>query len=221
MPGRNNKLVWDLPVRIFHWLLVILIPWSWFSVEINDDLDTHMLLGYCILSLVIFRIVWGIIGTRYARFGSLIFPVREYLSGARSFFSRHYGNYTGHNPLGALSVAVLLLLLSMQTVTGLFANDEDYYFGPLSDNVSTKAASLLTTIHHINFNILLGFIVLHILSVLFYLVYKKLNLLIPMITGTKPDHGNTIEPIAGSRLVPATILMLCCCALVYCLVRFA
>ena len=93
----DKKLIWDLPVRLIHWLLVILIAWSWYAVEINDDLETHMLLGYCILTLIIFRIAWGVVGTRYARFGSFIFSLREILNSGRKFFSRQYGDYAGHN----------------------------------------------------------------------------------------------------------------------------
>ena len=87
----NKKLIWDLPVRVCHWLLVILIAWSWYAVEINNDLETHMFLGYCILTLMLFRIVWGIVGTRYARFGSFIYPLSEILASVRKFFSREYG----------------------------------------------------------------------------------------------------------------------------------
>ena len=217
----NKQLIWDLPVRIFHWLLVILIAWSWYAIEINDDLETHMLLGYCILTLIIFRIAWGVIGTRYARFGSFIFPLSEILASIRKFFSRQYGNYPGHNPLGGLSVIILLFLLALQATTGLFSNDEEYYFGPLSDNVSPHTASIMTEIHHVNFNVLLGFIILHVASVLFYLVYKRENLVRPMITGRKPDPLNSFEPISGSRLIVAIILALICSSLVYCLVKFA
>ena len=217
----NKQLIWDLPVRLIHWLLVILIAWSWYAVEINDDLETHMLLGYCILTLLVFRIVWGFIGTRYARFGSFIFPPGEILASLKKLFKRQYGNYPGHNPLGGLSVIILLFLLALQATTGLFSNDEEYYFGPLSDNVSPHTASILTGIHHVNFNILLGFIILHIVSVLFYLVYKRENLVRPMITGRKPDPLNSFEPISGSRLTVAVILALICSSLVYCLVKFA
>ena len=221
MPAHNKKLIWDVPVRISHWLLVILIPWSWYAVEVNDDLDTHMLLGYCIVTLLLFRIAWGFIGTRYARFSSLWFRLRDYLSAARSLFSRQTGNDAGHNPLGSLSVVVMLLLLTLQAVTGLFSNDEEYYFGPLSDNVSSHTASVLTRIHHVNFNILFGFILLHILAVVFYLIYKRQNLILPMITGRKTDVEGRLEAISGSRLSLASVLILVSAALVYCLVRFA
>lgn len=217
----HKKLIWDLPVRLFHWLLVILIAWSWYAVEVNDDLETHMRLGYCILTLVIFRVIWGFIGTRYARFSSFIFPLREILASGRKFFSREYGSYPGHNPLGGLSVIVLLFLLSLQATTGLFSNDEEYYFGPLSDNVSPHTADIMTEIHHVNFNILLGFIILHVVSVVFYLVYKKENLVHPMVTGKKRDPLNEFEPISGSRLAVAVILLLVCSSLIYCLVNFA
>jgi len=217
----DKKLIWDIPVRIFHWLLVILVGWSWYAVEINDDLETHMLLGYCILTLLIFRISWGFIGTRYARFGSFIYSAGEILTCIRKLFSRQYGNYPGHNPLGGLSVTALLLLLVLQAGTGLFANDEEYYFGPLSDNVSSHTATVLTEIHHLNFNILFGLIILHVVSVLFYLFYKKENLLLPMFTGKKTDPLNKFESISGSRLLIAVILLLICSSLIYCLVTFA
>ena len=221
MTAHDKKLIWDVPVRICHWLLVILIPWSWYAVEVNDDLDTHMLLGYCIITLLMFRIAWGFIGTRYARFSSLMFRARDYISSARTLFSRQHGNDAGHNPLGALSVMVMLLLLTLQAVTGLFSNDEEYYFGPLSDNISSHAASIVTRIHHVNFNILLGFILLHILAVLFYFFYKRQNLITAMVTGRKSDVDGALEAITGSRLPAAAVLLLISSALVYCLVRFA
>lgn len=216
----KKTLVWDLPVRLFHWLLVILIGFSWYSVEITGDLDNHMLSGYAILTLILFRLAWGFFGTRHARFRDFIYPLRVIADYSKTVFRRQPGSYAGHNPLGGLSVLALIAALAIQTGTGLFANDEYSYFGPLSDYVSADTAYTLTTIHHFNFNILMGLIVLHIAAVLFYQFYKRDHLTSAMFTGRKPDPDGVFTPVENPALIRAGILFLLSAAAVYCLVEF-
>lgn len=221
MSKSNKTFIWDLPIRLFHWLLVILIAYSWYTMEIEEDLDKHFISGYCVLALILFRLVWGFVGTRHARFRTLFFSPGEIISYTKSLFSVPTKEYAGHNPLGSLSVMALLFFLAVQAGTGLFSNDEDYYFGPLSDYVSTKTSDLLTEIHHLNFNILLGFIVLHILAILYYQLIKKEKLLAAMFHGKKALQSENENSISHSKLWTALIVILLSAGAVYALVSFA
>ena len=221
MSDNNKKLIWDLPVRIFHWLLVINIGYSWYAVEIEADMDHHFLSGYCALTLILFRILWGIFGTTYTRFSGFLYSPKMVLAYAKTFFTRAHGKSAGHNPLGALSVYAMLFLMALQATTGLFSNDGDYYFGPLSNYVSWGISSTITEIHHANFKIITGFIVLHIVAILYYRLYKGEKLLLAMFTGKKVDDKNQYEAIADSRLIVAAVLIMLCAGLVYALVNYA
>ena len=221
MADEKKSLVWDLPVRLFHWSIVILVVFSWYSIEIEENLDWHFISGYCVLALLLFRVTWGFIGTRYARFRSMLFKPATTLQYFRSLFSGQNQRYSGHNPAGSLSVFALLGLMLVQATTGLFANDEDYYFGPLSDYVSIQTADRLTELHHLNFNILTGFIVLHILAIIFYRLVKKEKLLLAMITGNKSTPESSGEGIAHSKLVAALLTLIVSASAVYLLVNFA
>jgi cytochrome b len=220
MTDKQSYLIWDLPVRVFHWLIVMLIGYSWYCVEIAEDMDQHFYSGYCVLTLLIFRILWGFLGTHHAKFRNMFYKPAEIMAYLKSFFSRKTSNYAGHNPLGSLSVVALLTLLCVQAVTGLFSNDEDYYFGPLSDYVSTKVSDRLTEIHHLNFDILTIFVVMHIFAVLFYLLFKRENLVTAMITGRKILSEGS-EVIANSKLLLALLTLIGSASAVFLLVYFA
>lgn len=174
--------VWDLPLRIFHWALVVAIVAAYVTAEFGGSewAQWHGRIGSFVLALLVFRVVWGFIGTRHARFRSFVpTPARvaTYLSG------RWQG--AGHNPLGALSVIALLLLVAAQVVTGLFANDDIAFAGPLSDWLGKSASDRLTGWHQQLFYVLAALIGLHLVAILFYLLVRKSNLIAPMITGKK------------------------------------
>ena len=173
--------MWDLPVRLFHWLLVPLIAFSWWSAE-EARLDWHRLSGYAILTLVLFRVLWGLFGSETARFGF-------FLRGPGSIGSYLKGTYTafvGHNPMGGWSVLAMIALLVAQTALGLFSVDVDgIESGPLAVFVSFDQGRVAAEAHHLVFNGLLVLIALHVLTVLFYLVFKRDNLVGPMVTGRK------------------------------------
>ncbi|MFT4026317.1 MAG: cytochrome b/b6 domain-containing protein [Novosphingobium sp.] len=174
--------LWDLPVRLVHWSFVALLPALWWTAE-NGKIDLHLKLGMVMLILVLFRILWGLFGSSTARFASF---VRGPVSIARYMSGRLGKPVVGHNPLGALSVVALLLLLLAQTVLGLFASDTDgLAFGPLNFLVGSEVAEKLTGLHHLGFNVILAVVVLHVAAVLFYLTVKRDNLIGPMITGRK------------------------------------
>jgi cytochrome b len=186
--------IWDLPHRLFHWLLAVSVEASYITAKIGGSLiDWHGRLGIFILGLLIFRIIWGFIGSTHSRF-STFFPtfsrLADYLKG------RWQG--IGHNPLGALSVIALLATVAIQVGTGLFANDDIAFEGPLFDVVDKSFSNKLTGLHSTTFYVLLGFVVLHIVAIIFYRWVKKTNLVTPMLTGKKEI------PVALAEAMPIT-----------------
>ncbi len=176
--------VWDLPVRLVHWTLAALIAFSWWSVH-NHHIAWHIWSGCAILTLLIFRLLWGIVGSSTARFTSFIRgpkAVMGYLKGRWSGI--------GHTPLGALSVLVLFGAVAIQAGLGLFAEDEDGIFtGPLSGLVSIETSDKVRDLHELWFNVVLAVILLHIGAIIFY-QFRGRHLTKPMITGrAKLDPG--------------------------------
>jgi|SaaInlV_100m_DNA_5_1039725.scaffolds.fasta_scaffold01695_6 cytochrome b len=218
--SKNKKLIWDIPTRLFHWAIVITLCYSWYSIEVEGDLDHHFLSGFIALGLILFRIIWGLVGSRYAKFSSFIYKPSEIIAYAKTFFRREGGKYAGHNPLGGLSVLALLLVIFIQAGTGLFADDEYYYFAPLNDYVSSSMAGKITEFHGTNAKVILGLAIFHIVVILFYRLYKREKLVLAMITGKKPDDQDRYEPIPGSRWVRAIILALVVFAAVYGVVNY-
>ena len=189
--------VWDLPHRLFHWLLAISVVAAYITAKIGGEfIDWHGRLGVFILGLLVFRVIWGFIGSTYSRF-STFFPtfsrVKTYLKGQWQGI--------GHNPLGALSVLALLLAVAVQVGTGLFANDDIAFEGPFFDLIDKDLSDRLTGLHSTTFYILLGFVVLHILAIVFYSLIKKNNLVKPMLTGKK----EVPRALAESLTVPSTL----------------
>jgi cytochrome b len=184
--------VWDLPTRLFHWLLVGLIAFSWWSAE-NDELDLHIWAGMAVLSLLIFRLLWGLFGSSTARFTNFVRGPRAvlgYLKDASSWRS------AGHTPLGALSVLALLGLIAAEVALGLVAADEDGFFaGPLAHLVSISASEAATDLHEDLFNVLLALIGLHLAAILYYRLRGK-RLVGAMVTGkgALPPGATAMRP---------------------------
>ena len=212
----SKKLIWDLPIRIVHWLLTVLIFGAWYSVTVANNMELHMLIGQTILCLLVFRVVWGFVGTRYAKFSSFVFGPRTIVAYARTLLSRSGAGHAGHNPLGFLAVFAMLLLIGVQVTTGLFATDGDFYEGPLNNLVSGRTGREITDIHYANFDVLAIMIAIHIAAIFFYLLYKRENLISPMFTGKKA--GDALEAIGGSKLGLAVGVLAACAAGVYLLV---
>lgn len=166
--------VWDLPIRLFHWVLTALIAFSWWSVK-NHETELHIWSGIAILTLLIFRLLWGLFGSSTARFASFVrgpAVVRDYLRDNASW------RFAGHTPLGALSVIVLLGAVTVQVGLGLISVDEDgLNEGPLAQLVSLETSEAARDLHESFFNILLALIVVHVAAILFYrlLVGRKLT----------------------------------------------
>jgi len=177
--------VWDLPVRVIHWSLVVLVAVSWLTAEIGQ-LALHHLSGYLIFALVVARVVWGFVGSTTARFTHFVKGPAAVKAYAASLFNRAEVARAGHNPLGALSVLVLLGLLGLQVLLGLFAQDSDGLGpGPLADHLSRQTGRAIAEVHEAVFGVLLIFIALHVAAILFHTCYKRDTLLGPMMTGRK------------------------------------
>jgi cytochrome b len=191
--GQTVKL-WDLPVRLVHWSFVLLLPALWWTGE-EGELELHRTIGYVMLALVLFRLVWGVIGSGTARFANFVRgpgAVLRYLRGERD------GPALGHNPIGALSVLLLLSLLAAQVGAGLFAQDVDgIESGPLAYLVEYETADLAREIHHLLFNVLLAVIAVHVVAVLWYRLVKRDDLITPMVTGQR-TFDPPVEPPAAA-----------------------
>jgi cytochrome b len=175
--------LWDWPTRLVHWALVLLIGFAWWSAE-SDRLMWHRLSGYVVIGLVAFRLIWGFVGSGSARFASFVRGPRATLAYARTLASRAYKASPGHNPLGAWSVLAILACLIAQVVTGLFAVDVDgLESGPLADRVSFDTGRALAEWHEWSFTALQVLVVLHLLAIGFYALYKRVDLVRPMVTG--------------------------------------
>lgn len=208
MPSEARVRTWDVPTRVVHWLMVVLIPASWWTAD-SGNLEWHRYSGYLLVALVLFRLYWGFAGSASARFTQFIKGPREisrYLRG-RAVIS------TGHNPLGALSVVALLLLLLTQITLGLFAVDVDgIESGPLSHFVSFEVGRACAKWHDTVFDVLVWVIALHIAAVLFYVIFKKQNLIGAMLHGYRkyaqqpdshPRFASALRAVVGLVLAVA------------------
>jgi cytochrome b len=182
--GGVRVKLWDAPIRLVHWLLVALIAFSWWSAE--DHLNWHRWSGYAILGLVLFRVWWGFAGGEAARFVSFVKGPGATLAYLKTVGHREPSTTPGHNPLGAISILALLVIVLVQVVTGLFAVDIDAFeAGPLSDRVDFDTGRAIAGIHELCFRILQALVALHVVAVLYYLVWKRTDLISAMITGRR------------------------------------
>ena len=189
--------VWDLPIRVFHWLLVLCIVGSLVSVNLGENaIEWHAYFGYSVLILLIFRILWGFIGSTHARFTSF-FPNRKKIL---NYLQGNAPRMLGHNPLGALSVFALLLVLSVQVLTGLFVDDEIAFQGPLAKYVSNSIVSILSEIHEGNQVVIYTLITIHIAAIIYYKKFKGEDLITPMIRGDKE-----IDPSEEANYLPSDL----------------
>lgn len=182
--------IWDLPTRVFHWALFLTVTSALLTgLQGGNWMVWHERAGLLIVGLLVFRLVWGGVGSTYARFAQF-FPT----PGKLVAYLRGRWHEGGHNPLGALSVFALLLVLLFQAGSGLFSNDDIAFNGPLYDLVSKSTSDTLTGLHRQGLWIIVGLVSLHILAVLFYTVVRRNNLIKPMITGWKPAPADGSGP---------------------------
>lgn len=204
--GGRPVLVWDGPTRAFHWLLVLLILTSWRTGEAGGEwLRYHFWSGYAILTLVLFRIVWGVVGGTHARFANFVRGIPTALHHVRELMRPGPTSDVGHNAIGGWMIVILLAVLLFQTGTGLFADDDIVTTGPLGDLVSSTVRSRLTTLHKYNFELIEVLVGVHIAAVLVYWLFKRQNLIGAMITGRKraPAANRGAGAIAGVIAHPA------------------
>ena len=205
--------VWDLPTRAFHWALAALVLGSFASAWIGGNaMAWHLRSGYAVLTLLMFRLLWGIVGGRWSRFASIFHgpaTTLRYLRGASRADEYHD---VGHNPLGALSVFGLLAILAAQVGTGLFADDEIATTGPLTKFVSDATIGLATRWHkNVGQWLIVALVLLHIAAILYYLRKNQRDLLRPMLTGDKwlPADVPAAIDTARSRMLALALLGLC------------
>ena len=206
--GKSDMRVWDLPTRLFHWLLVVLIALLYATGEFGMlDMRWHFWLGYATLALIVFRVLWGLFGSQTSRFGDFVRGPPAVARYVKAQMSTNSHISIGHNPLGGWSVLALLLSVLLQSVTGLFASDEIDTDGPFTGQVPGYTVKLMTRLHHWNENVLLLLIALHVAAVLFYLLVKRDNLIVPMLTGRKQATPPGMLRFASPWLALALLLL--------------
>lgn len=199
---------WDLPTRLFHWLLVALIASAYLTYKFGDVTMTyHMWNGYAILTLCLYRLLWGLVGSNTARFCQFIKGPKAIFSYLKSAKTDQPQKFLGHNPAGALMVLALLGLLITQGSMGLFTTDDIIVEGPLVFLASGDFVSWAGTIHRIGYWVILGFAGFHVLAALFYVFVKKDNLIRAMIDGKKDKHS---VPEGESLQARSPLLALAC-----------
>jgi cytochrome b len=214
----KKKLVWDIPVRVFHWLLVLCLLGQWLTAEVLEDaMDIHFYIGYFTLGLIIFRLVWGFVGTKYAKFSSFISgpkAMREYFHSIRT---KQHTLSTGHNSVGGLILPAIIIVVGLQAISGLFTTDDIVYSGPYYDSSNTELQECMQWLHHNVFDILVAIIGLHLVAITWYLVFLKHNLIGPMLDGKKAIAQK--DSIEHSQLIKAILIMCLVAIFVYWLVE--
>jgi cytochrome b len=197
--------IWDLPLRLFHWLLVMAVIGSFVSVKLGGNaMIWHGRFGYLILALIVFRLIWGFVGTHHARFVNFIRFPKAILA-----YLKNPTETPGHSPLGAISVMVLLSLFLAQALAGLFASDDIAFDGPLAKFVASTWVELLTSFHRLNEWVLLALVAVHIGAILYYKYAKRINLISAMITGDKDwaDAAPLVQDNSKIRFKAMAILI--------------
>tara|TARA_R110002110_G_scaffold66978_1_gene182949 strand:+ start:36859 stop:37521 length:663 start_codon:yes stop_codon:yes gene_type:complete len=200
----NSKphVLWDLPIRIFHWSIVACVLLAWLSAEF-DYYDVHEWVGYTVIVLVVWRIIWGIVGSRHARFSDFVTGP----AGIIAYLKGKGAASAGHNPLGALSVIALLGLLLLQAVSGLFNSDDVLFSGPLYYAAETEFRDTMGVIHEIAFDLLVVLIVLHVLVIAWHQLRLHEKLLQAMIKGRAAGREGRAAPVPLWRALLILVLV--------------
>ena len=224
---RLRILVWDVPVRLFHWLLVILMLVSYFSGRAGGDwMKFHFWSGYAILTLLLFRICWGFLGSTTARFSDFVKGPAAAFAHLGELLGKGKPREAGHNPAGGAMVIVLILAVLAQVTTGLFSADTDTgtIYGPLTKLASEAVIEKATSFHHFWVLILQILIALHVLAAIVYLVWKRQNLIGAMFTGRKAlddvvEPGKKAPDLVFASVWRALAVLIACAVVVYLIVR--
>lgn len=210
--GSGKVQVWDLPTRLFKWALVALVVSAWVSNEFGGSMPLwHKWNGYAILTLVVFRILWGFAGGASVRFSNFVRAPSIVIGYARDLLGGRPRHFLGHNPLGALMIVAMLAVLALQGVLGLYAADDDRIIieGPLAKTVSDAMVTLASRWHGRIFNLVLVLVAIHVCAVIFYRVRKKDPLIEAMVTGRKPAlaYEDAASARPGSPVVAVACLI--------------
>lgn len=204
--------VWDLPTRLFHWALVLLVTASLVTGEFDSilgatTLEWHKRSGLAILALLAFRLLWGFAGGTHARFASFLRGPRNVIGYAKGLLAgREQAEGAGHNPLGGWSVIAMLSALAVQVSTGLFLVDEDYGFeGPLARYASSAVADFLAEVHEVNYGVIGTLVALHLAAIAWYTVVKRQDLVRAMVTGVRRLAPGTEDSRGGGLATAAAI----------------
>lgn len=183
----HRERIWDPALRAFHWTLAALVVANWLLGKFGPtDMTLHFWLGYAVIALLLFRLVWGFVGPSPARFAQFVRGPRAVLAYAREMIRPRPTHWPGHSPVGALAVLAMLAVLIGQVTTGLFADPDDYInVGPLASQVSSETSRAALRWHHRGADLILILVLLHWAAVLFYRLWKREDLVRPMITGWK------------------------------------
>ena len=202
--------VWDLPTRLFHWALAICVVLGIVFVKIGGNaIQWHAYCGYTALALILFRVIWGFVGSWHARFANFIPSPSKLIA----FLRGQVDGGLGHNPLGALSVIALLIIVLIQALTGLFTDDDIFFQGPFARYVSNSTVALFTSIHRFNQYLIFALVGLHIAAISYYYFVKRENLVGPMVTGAKltsivPKSREIIDSSRQRMLALAIFLLI-------------
>lgn len=201
----TNVRVWDLPTRVFHWAMVTAVVGLVITGNVGGNwMNWHVRLGYLVFSLVLFRLVWGVLGGFWSRFATFVPSPQRLFQ-----YLRDQGTTPplGHSPLGALSVLALLAVLAAQVGSGLLTDDEIAFSGPLARLFSHEVVSIASWYHaEVGKLVLLGLVALHVAAIVFYKVVKKQKLTQAMVTGNK--HAASPVPVASRDDLNARLLAL-------------
>jgi len=213
--------VWDLPTRIFHWTLAVLVAFSFVTGKAGGSwMDWHLKSGYAILTLLAFRVAWGLVGGETSRFAHFVRGPRAFLSFAGSLGRKAHRATTGHNPMGGWMVVFLLVILAAQAATGLFSDDEISTTGPLAEKVSNAVVAKMSSFHYYNGWTIAAAVALHVIAVAFYQIALKIDLVRPMVFGWREAPASDGETAMGSTVLAAILLAVAAGAVYWLVVVF-
>jgi len=207
----SSVRVWDLPTRVFHWLLAATVLGA-LGTAWAEAMTWHVRCGLMALVLLAFRLLWGFVGGRWSRFASFTYGPATLMRYLRGEVRPGEWLDVGHTPTGALSVFALLALLLLQVATGLVADDEVATTGPLNRFVSGATAASATSWHHsVGQWVIVGLVVLHVAAIVWYRVKKRVDLVRPMLDGNKPLPADTPASADGLPQRGLALLLLLAC----------
>ena len=198
-PNANQNIkVWEWSIRVFHWCLPLLIFLLWFSQD-QGEMERHFLFGQILLAMLVYRVIWGFIGTPYARFKHFLYGPKAFLAYFKHFFSSNKPRYLSHNPMGGFMVLVLMGGVIFQLMTGLFTTDDIFTFGPLYETVSRSTSAWMSRWHYLFFDGLLVLIGLHLAAILLYKIRGE-GLVKAMFSGKKEATEQDQDQLAAEAM---------------------